>query len=264
MADANMPSKNKLHGKVAIVTGGASSIGEATDRAFAAYGARAVIIAGVQDEKGRNVDDSIDPNCCTYVHCDVTDEAQALVWSTVLKYGHLDVMFSNAGVPSASDQTVLDFDLSTYERLFAVNVRGMAACVKHEARAMLEGGVKGGHVICTASVTGSVGYETFTDYVMSKHAVLGLVRSAGPHLAPHGIRVNAVSPWSIGTPMLRDMFGLGEEELEKFVESTAALKTGTVLKERHVAEAVAFLASDESGFITGHNLAVVDGVSPIA
>ncbi|EXC34228.1 Sex determination protein tasselseed-2 [Morus notabilis] len=254
-----IPSKKKLDGKVAIVTGGVSGIGEATARSFAAHGAHAIVIADVQDEKGQDVAVSIGPERCSYVHCDVTDEEQVktLVESTVEKYRRLDVMFSNAGVPSTSDQTVLDFDLSALERLFAVNVRGMAACVKHAARVM----VKGGSVICTASVSASLGYEKFTDYVMSKHAVLGLVRSASLQLAPRGVRVNAVSPGPIGTPLLRDLLRVGEEELEKFVESNAALKIGTVMKERHVAEAVSFLASDESEFITGHNLAVDGGLS---
>ena len=178
-----LTAKDKLRGKVAIVTGAASGIGEATARKFVANGARVVVIADIQDEKGQNVAASIGLDRSTYVHCDVTDENQvaALIESTVRKYGQVDVMFSNAGVPSVSDQTVLDLDLVAYEKVFAVNTRGMAACVKHAARAMVEGGVRGS-VICTASNVASIGTEKYTDYTMSKHAVLGLVKSASSAL----------------------------------------------------------------------------------
>ncbi|KAM2610320.1 hypothetical protein TB1_038420 [Malus domestica] len=109
----------KLQGKVAVVTGGASGIGEATARKFALHGARAVVIADVQDDKGQNVAASIGPDRSTYIHCDVTDENQVkiLIESTVKIYGRLDVMFSNAGIGSASKQIVMDFDLSNYDKL---------------------------------------------------------------------------------------------------------------------------------------------------
>ncbi|PON45530.1 Short-chain dehydrogenase/reductase [Parasponia andersonii] len=266
MTDSTPISAGKLHGKVTIITGGASGIGEATARRFVSHGARAVVIADVQDEKGQNVAASIGHDRCTYVHCDVTNEDQvkALVDSTVRRYGRLDVMFSNAGVPSACQQTVVDFDLAAYEGLFAVNVRGMAACVKHAARAMVEGGVRGGSVVCTASRMASVGTEKYTDYTMSKHAVLGLVRCASLQLGACGIRVNAVSPGPISTPLLVALFegNLEKEELEKRVESTVSLKIGRVPSVENVAEAVSFLASDESEFITGHNLAVDGGYIP--
>lgn len=136
--------KNKLDGKVATVIGGASGIGEATARHFINHGACAVVIADIQDEK-QNVAASICSDRCTYIHYDVTDKEQAksLVESTVSMYGHLDVMFSNAGIFSSGTQTVLDFDFSVFNKLFAVNTRRMAACVKHAARAMKEGGVRG-------------------------------------------------------------------------------------------------------------------------
>ena len=265
MTDSTLITTAKLQGKVTIITGGASGIGEATARRFASHGSRAVVIADVQDEKGQNVAASIGHDRSTYIHCDVTDEDQVknLVESTVKKYGRLDVMFSNAGVPSACVQTVVDFDLTAYERVFAVNVRGMAACVKHAARAMVEGGVKGS-VICTASTVASVGTEKYTDYTMSKHAVLGLVRSASLQLGACGIRVNAVSPGPIKTPLLLEFFAgrFEKEELDKMVETTVSLKKGTVPSVENVADAVSFLASDESEFVNGHNLAVDGGYIP--
>lgn len=246
----------KLEGKVAIITGGAGGIGEATARQFINHSARAVIIADVQDQKGQQLAKSIHPDRCIYAHCDVSDEEQikSLIETTVETYGQLDIMFSNAGLICA-DQTILDLDFSKFDNIFSVNVRGMAACVKHAARAMVEKNVKGS-IICTASAVGRVGTEQFTDYTMSKHAVVGLMRCASKQLGACGIRVNSVSPWVVGTPMLSGLLGVGSEEVEKTFEKSYYLDG--VLKAKHVADAVSFLASDESEFVTGHDL-VVDG-----
>ena len=255
--------KSKLQGKVAIITGGASGMGEATARHFATHGARAIVITDVQDEKGQNVAASIGPNICTYVHCDVSDEEQVktLVDSTVNAYGRVDIMFSNAGMARAThtcDQTVLDVDLSAYDKLMAVNARGMVACVKHAAKAMVEGRVRGS-IICTASMAASMGTDRFVDYVMSKHAVLGLVRSASLQVGSYGIRVNCVSPGAVGTPLLKEMLGSeNDEEVDKVVELSSNLKGG-VLRPKNVADAVVFLASEDSQFVTGHNLVVDAG-----
>ena len=240
-------------------------MGEATARHFAAHGARAVVIADVQDQKGQNVAASIGPNICTYVHCDVSDEEQVktLVDTTVNTYGRLDIMFSNAGMARAThacDQSVLDMELSAYDKLMAVNARGMVACVKHAAKAMVEGRVRGS-IVCTTSVVASIGHPKFVDYVMSKHAVLGLVRSASLQLGAYGIRVNCVTPGAVGTPLLKDMFGCeNDEEADKVVESGSILKGG-MLRPNNVADAVVFLASEDSEFVTGHNLVVDAGLS---
>ncbi|KAL5544380.1 hypothetical protein UlMin_008164 [Ulmus minor] len=256
---ATVSTTNKLHGKVAIVTGGASGIGEATARRFADYGAHAVVIADVQDDKGKEVANSIGLHRSTFIHCDVSKEEQvkSLVEATVEKYGRLDVMFSNAGVHSSGDQTVLDFDLSSYERLFSINVRGAAACVKHAGRAMIDGGIKGS-IICTASTLSTRGIEKYTDYVMSKSAVVSLAKSASLQLGASGIRVNTVSPGVILTPMASQVFQAPREVLEQVLETTIYLKKGKLLEVEHVAEAVSFLASEESEFITGLDM-VVDG-----
>lgn len=258
MADLLPPIKQKLHGKVAIVTGGASGIGEATARHFAHHGARAVVIADVQDQKGQTVAATIGSDRCTYIHCDVSDEDQvkSLVDSTVSLYGQIDVMFSNAGIATLASQLVIDLDFSAFDKLIAVNVRGMAASVKHAARAMKEGGVKGS-IICTTSVFATRGYAAGgTDYTMSKHAVLGLVRTASLQLASYGIRVNSVSPGMVGTPLMCEKLGAEKEVVLKVVEKFS--KLGGALTEKHVADAVSFLASDESEFVTGLDL-VVDG-----
>ncbi|KAK8710714.1 hypothetical protein V6N13_146027 [Hibiscus sabdariffa] len=253
---------NKLQGKVAIITGGASGIGEASVRHFAVHGARTIVIADIQDELGQKVVESIGPDKCSYVHCDVTDEEQvkSLVQSTVQHHGRLDIMFSNAGTFSKSSQTVIELDLAELDRLFAVNVRGMAACVKHAARAMVELNIRGS-VVCTASTCASSGGDSNTDYYMSKHAVLGLVRSASKQLGVHGIRVNSVSPFVVGTPMLSRYLEKEAEEAEKLFEPMTSLKgVGAVLKAKHIADAVVFLASQDSELITGHDLVVDAGV----
>lgn len=249
---------NRIEGKVAIITGGASGIGEATARLFVKHGARSVVIADIQDDLGKNVSDSIGSNQCSYIHCDVTNEAQvkSLVDSTVESYGQLDIMFSNAGIVSKSVQYVVDLDIDQLDHLFAVNVRGMAACLKHAAAAMVERQVKG-NIICTASVFGKKGISQRTDYCMSKHAVVALMKSASKQLGKHGIRVNCVSPYAVATPLMCNMLEKEAEEVEKMHEQMTYLKN-MVLKAEDVAEAVLFLASAQSGFITGHDL-VIDG-----
>ncbi|KAG6746977.1 hypothetical protein POTOM_049353 [Populus tomentosa] len=259
MAETASPSdNNKLAGKVAIITGGASGIGEATARLFAEHGALTVVIADIQDELGHQVATSIGHHRCSYMHCDVTDEEQvkSLVEWTVKSFGRLDIMFSNAGILGSSDQTILNLDLSGYDRLFAINARGMATCVKHAARVMVERRLRGS-IVCTASVAASNGGRSRTDYHMSKHAVLGLVRSASMQLGVHGIRVNCVSPYGLVTPLTLHAHKKGAEELENIYETNMSLK-GAALTAKHVADAVLFLACNDSEMVTGHDL-LVDG-----
>lgn len=260
-AFANQSSK-KLAGKVAIVTGGAGGIGEATASLFAQEGARMVVIADIQDQLGQSVASSIGLSRCTYIHCDVSNEdhVKSLVESTVENYGTLDIMFSNAGMANHSN-SILDIDLSLMDRLFAVNVRGMAACVKHAANAMIKGNVKGGSIICTASIFAYKGGDGGTpDYRMSKSAVLGLIRSASCELGKYGIRVNGVSPGAVATPMVMKHFEFKDQDSAEETLSEAHSLKGIMLKTNHVADAVLFLASYQSAFVSGHDL-VVDGGS---
>ncbi|CAN1266055.1 (+)-cis,trans-nepetalactol synthase NEPS1 [Linum perenne] len=187
-----------------------------------------VVIADIQDDLAQNVAASIGPNKCT---C------------------HLDVMFSNAGVITTTcPQSVIDLDLAAMDATFAVNVKGNAACVKHAARVMVEKGRRGS-IVCTASVAGSIGGRRMTDYFMSKHAVVGLVRSASLQLGEHGIMVNCVSPYVVSTPMARRGLHGGSE---------MTAESGAALRARNVADAVLFLACGDSDLITGLDL-VVDG-----
>ncbi|KAK2451434.1 (-)-isopiperitenol/(-)-carveol dehydrogenase, mitochondrial [Trifolium repens] len=263
---AEAPSTNKtqrLSGKIAIVTGGASGIGEATARVFANEGARVVVIADIQNEMGIQVAKSIGNQRCIYIHCDVTDEDQVqnLIQSTVNSYGQVDIMFSNAGIISSTSQTVMELDMSQLDRLFDVNVRGMALCVKHAARAMVEGRVRGS-IVCTGSVGGSVGSSRSTDYTMSKHAVLGLMRAASVQLATHGIRVNSVSPSGLATPLTCKLLGMSKEDAQENYRKYSRLE-GVVLTPKHVADAVLFLVSNEAEFITGLDLRVDGGFAKL-
>lgn len=250
----------KLEGKVAIITGGASGIGKATAHLFAEHGARGIVIADIQDVLGHDVAKLIGPQC-TYMHCDVSNEDQvkALVESTVKTFGKLDIMFSNAGIvgTSITDQTILQLDLGASDRLFAINTRGMAACVKHAARAMIDCGVKGGSIICTGSITTKLAMPQSIDYVMSKHAVLGLVGSASKGLGEYGIRVNCVSPGCVATTLACKVLNFAsEEEFDKAMASKAGLKGCGELKAKDIGNAVLFFASQDSLFVTGQNLEV--------
>ncbi|MED6146237.1 Short-chain dehydrogenase reductase 3b [Stylosanthes scabra] len=252
-------SKQRLEGKVAIVTGGASGIGAETVRLFVENGAF-VVIADVNDELGLQVATSIGLDNVSYHHCDVRDEKQVeeTVAFAVDKYGSLDIMFSNAGI-GGSNSSILDLDLNDLDNTVAVNVRGAAACIKHAARVMVERKTRGS-IICTASTASMVGQEAAGHgYTTSKHGLLGLVRSACGELGAYGIRVNAISPYVVATPLSCGVLGLEASEVESAGAVDANLQ-GIVLKPIHIAEAALFLASDQSAYISGHNLPVDGGL----
>ncbi|KAJ4819229.1 NAD(P)-binding Rossmann-fold superfamily protein [Rhynchospora pubera] len=253
-------AETRLKGKVAIITGAASGIGEATARLFASHGAT-VVIADIQDELGSAVAASIGAEKCSYVHCDVTEEAQveSTVRYAVAKHGHLDIMYSNAGILLLSP-SILELDMGDFDKVMSVNVRGTAAALKHAGRAMVAAGIRGS-IICTGSIGSCQSGNGPAGYITSKHAILGLVRAAAADLGPHGIRVNCVSPSGVATPSSCRATRMTPEEVEQLNGSISSLK-GAVLKANHVAAAVLFLASDESGFISGHNL-MIDGGSTV-
>ncbi|GAB4833317.1 hypothetical protein Ancab_031563 [Ancistrocladus abbreviatus] len=246
----------RLEGKVALITGGASGIGEGTAKLFTQHGAK-VVIADIQDELGQSVCHALGPTNASYVHCDVRNEAhiQNAVDKAVANFGKLDIMFNNAGTADSFKPRIIDGDKSDFERVLTVNITGVFLGIKHAARVMI--GARGGNIISTASVASKIGGVATHAYTCSKHAILGLTRNAAVELGQFGIRVNCLSPYALSTPLACSFVGLNDEELEKISEVHANLK-GLALKVEDIANAALFLASDESRYVSGHNL-VIDG-----
>ncbi|KAH6762155.1 hypothetical protein C2S52_019588 [Perilla frutescens var. hirtella] len=248
----------RLEGKVAVITGGASGIGECAAALFVRHGAK-VVVADVQDNLGqtacRNIGSS---EVISYVHCDVSIESdvEKAVDFAVSKYGKLDIMFSNAGVPGNLDPRILAADYDDIKRVFDVNVFGAFLCAKHAARVMIP--ANRGSIVFTSSVASVTYGEVPHAYVASKQAVVGLTKNLCIEMGVHGIRVNCVSPFGVATPMLTGVFGVAQKaKVEEFVSEIANLK-GAKVDVNDVAEAVMFLASDEAKYISGQNI-VIDG-----
>ncbi|TVU36115.1 hypothetical protein EJB05_18031 [Eragrostis curvula] len=254
----------RLAGKVAVITGGASGIGKSTAAEFVRNGAR-VILADVQDDLGHAVAAELGRDAACYTRCDVTDEAQvaAVINLAVARHGRLDVVFNNAGISGdLTPAPIGSLDMDDFDRVMAVNARAVVAGVKHAARVMVPRR-RGGSIICTASTAGVMGGVAMAPYSVAKMAVVGLVRAVAGELARSGVRVNAISPHYIPTPLVMGAMATwfpatGADELRRIVEKDMNEMDGQVLEPEDVARAALYLASDESKYVNGHNL-VVDG-----
>lgn len=243
-----------FEGKVALVTGGSFGIGRATAIAFARKGARVVVSDIIEDsetldtikkEGGEGI----------FVKCDVGSitEVEALMKKTKDHYGRLDYAFNNAGIEGvpAEIQDGLEED---WDRAINVNLKGVWSCMKYQIQIMLEQG--GGSIVNCASIAGLVGFPNLSPYVASKHAVVGITKTAALETAQKGIRVNAVCPGVIKTPMIDRFTGKQKEAEQAFIANKPMGRMG---QPEEVATAVLWLCSDEASFVTGQALAVDGG-----
>ena len=244
-----------LKHKVALVTGGTSGIGNATAIALGAAGAK-VVFSGRREAEGEDVANSIRKSGaeCLFVRSDVSNEAdvKTLIEKTVASYGSLDVVFNNAGIESPMkplhEQSVEDFD-----KLMAINVRGLFLCMKYQIQQMLTQG--SGVIINNSSMGGIIAFAGVSPYIASKHAVMGLTRSAALDYAKQGIRINAVNPGLIATEMMDRLTSPGSTPQQT---AAAIVPMGRLGKSEEIAAAVVFLCSDAASYITGQSL-LVDG-----
>lgn len=244
-----------LDGKIALVTGGGSGIGRATALKLVAAGAK-VMIADYMPEGGERTVGMIKEagGEASFVAADVSIaiQAEAMVNETVKRYGRIDCAFNNAGIESRMANTA-ECSEELFDRVIAINLKGVWLCMKYEIREMLKQG--GGSIVNTASIAGLVGFEGQPAYNASKAGVVQLTRTAALEFATKNIRVNCVCPGVIRTPMverLLDNRSFTEQEL------ISGEPVGRMGKPEEIAEGVLWLLSDGSSFVTGHPL-VIDG-----
>jgi len=250
----------RLEGRAALVTGGASGLGEGTVRLFAREGAR-VLIADLQEERGRRVAEEIGA-AALYQRTDVSDEADiaAAVDRAVAEFGRLDCVFANAGIVGAVgpiDETPAE----EYDATMAINLRGVFLSMKHAARVMKPQG--SGTILSCSSIAGLRGGLGPHVYATAKAALIGLTRNVAAELAPFGIRVNCIAPGNMATPMIAGLV-TGDPDRVEDMENAMAVSSplpGRSGRPEDIANAALYLASDEAAFVSGHTLVVDAGLT---
>jgi len=253
----------RLDDKVAVITGGASGIGEATVRLFVEEGA-AVMIADLQDDRGRQLATELGPRA-VYRHTDVSVEAdvQDTVEETIARFGRLDCLFNNAGAAGVGGR-IAEIPVVGFDATIGVLLRGVFLGMKHAAPVMTRQGA--GSIISTASVAGLGAGLGPHVYGAAKAAVIHLTRSVAMELGESGVRVNCICPGGIATPIFGKAFGLPPEQAEATIPlMKGVLETLQPIKRpglpEDIARAALWLASDESSFVNGHALVVDGGLS---
>jgi len=245
----------RLTSRTAVVTGGCSGIGLATARRFAEEGAH-VVVADIDDARGAEVAAELDG---LYVRTDVTDKDQvdALFARAKDTYGSVDVAFNNAGISPPDDDSILDTDLDAWRRVQEVNLTSVYLCCKAVLPYMLE--QQRGSIINTASFVAVMGAATSQiSYSASKGGVLSMTRELGVQFARQGVRVNALCPGPVNTPLLQELFAKDEERAARRLVHVPMGRFG---EPEEMANAVLFLASDESSFMTANTFLVDGGIS---
>jgi NAD(P)-dependent dehydrogenase (short-subunit alcohol dehydrogenase family) len=251
---------NRLEGKVAVITGGAGGIGRAAGKLFVNEGAD-VLLVDVDEKALKSACDGIGSNKVSYCVADVTNSSdnQKMINLAEERYGGVDVLLANAGV-EGDVSSIVDYDERRFEQVMAVNVKGPFLGLKAAIPAISKRG--GGSIIITSSVAGVSGVANVAPYVTSKHAVIGMMKSAALECAPLNIRVNTVNPSPVETRMMRSLeegFSPGEAETAR-EGMRANIPLGRYAEAEDIAKIMLFLASDDSDFITG-SVYMADGGS---
>lgn len=247
-----------MEDKVALVTGGGSGIGRAAALAFANAGAK-VVVSGRREKEGYETVALLKEGGGQgmFIKADVANEGdvEMLVGETLSTHGRLDAAFNNAGTEGVVGKQTHEQSVANYRAVMDTNVLGVLLAMKHEIGAMLKNG--GGAIVNNASVGGLIGFPGVSVYVASKHAVLGLTKSAALEYAKQGIRVNAVSPGGIETPMLHRF--TGGPGTDFFNQLAGLHPIGRLGRPEEIAEAVLWLCSDKASFVTGLSLTADGG-----
>jgi NAD(P)-dependent dehydrogenase (short-subunit alcohol dehydrogenase family) len=248
-------ASGRLAGKVAVVTGAGSGIGLATVRRFAAEGA-SVVCADVDAAAGEAAAAEVGVK---FIAVDVTaeDEVKALFATTVEAFGGLDIVFNNAGISPPEDDSILTTGIDAWQRVQQVNLTSVYLCCKYAIEQMLKHG--GGSIINTASFVAVLGSATSQiSYTASKGGVLAMSRELGVQFARQGIRVNALCPGPVNTPLLKDLFAKDPARAQRRLVHVPIGRFG---EPEEIAAAVTFLASDDASFITASTFLVDGGIS---
>ena len=249
----------RIQDRVAVITGGCSGIGLATVQRFVEEGAK-VVIGDLSDERGHEIVGQLGgADVATYVHVDVTDkdEVDALFQTAKDTYGSVDIAFNNAGISPPEDDSILDTDLDAWRKVQEVNLTSVYLCCKAALPHMLE--QKRGSIINTASFVALMGAATSQiSYSASKGGVLSMTRELGVQFARQGVRVNALCPGPVNTPLLQELFAKDEERAARRL---VHIPMGRFGEPDEMASAVLFLASDDSSFMTASTFLVDGGIS---